>query len=102
MKSLFFASLLVLSSASVALAQCRNGWCRTGCITNGDCRYVKLVNKGYPIRRVRYNSNRIWTKDVDCQQYRWRLVNDDGTLDPWMDAMPGSLGEAMIETACNM
>ncbi len=101
MKLFLLASLLVASSSAAALAQCRNGWCKGGCAVNQDsCAYVKPLNRGYPIRRVKHTNDATHIMDFDCQQPRWRIVWEDGSLDPWIDVNPGTVMEVTFEVAC--
>ena len=105
MKPLLFASLLVLSSASVALAQCRNVWCRAACNNNGECTYVKVLSRNYPyVIFLDNRSNGLFKVQADCQQYKQKTLEVDGVkIDfKWEQAMPGSIGEAVVETACKM
>lgn len=102
MKPLLFSSLLVLSSASVALAQCRNGWCQAACTDNGKCYYIKVTSIEHPFVTYLEKGPRFeWKIQADCQQYKTRYLNPDGTKDPWIQQMPGSVGEGIVETACN-
>ena len=92
----------LISAAPDALAQCRGGWCAAGCGRSG-CRYVKLLSRNYPFVSYQVVSpNGTFNVEADCQQYKSRYLNSDGTKDPWKDAMPGSVGRKVIETACNM
>ncbi len=87
-----------VAAAPDALAQCRNGWCKVGCSDSG-CYYVRVIDRDYPIYKVE-ESGPDRTKIVyfDCQQYKWK---NEG-WDSWTQMMPGSIGEAVIETACKM
>ncbi|WP_413442548.1 hypothetical protein [Synechococcus sp. MIT S1220] len=103
MKPLLFASLLVLSSASVALAQCRNGWCKAGCNQKGECYFFKPISKNYPY--VTYWQTGPYGKfkvEGDCQQSKMRYINDDGSKDRWLPASPGTILEGTIEKLCGM
>ena len=95
----------LVSAAPDALAQCRNGWCKAACTNNGKCSYVKVLSRNYPY--VIYMDNSLmgmFKAQADCQQFKRRLLEVDG--DPlsadWKEMMPGSMGEGIVETACNM
>jgi hypothetical protein len=71
MKPLLIASLLVLSSASVALAQCRNGWCKATCSNDGQCNYVKVLSRNYPyVVFLDNDPEALFKAQGDCQQYK--------------------------------
>ena len=38
----------LISAAPDALAQCRNGWCRSGCNNDDECNYVTVISRNYP------------------------------------------------------
>ena len=93
----------LISAAPDALAQCRNGWCTGGCSDQSGCEWIKLKNRGYPVRRViNRDKDSEFVMDYDCQRHTYRFVNDDGTVDPWGELMPGTKGERSLEVACNM
>ena len=106
-KCFAIASLMVLSSASVAFAQCNDkGWCKIGCgEQSGACYSVKLLNSNYPIRKVKFKSSQIKEKstlEFDCQSMsRFRFVNEDGSSTPWEEAIPGNILEATILKSCS-
>ena len=104
MKPLLFASLLVLSSASVALAQCSwNGWCKAGCGKDGFCEYVKVLSRDGPIVIfLNANSDGEYKFAGDCQQYKTRFLEIEGVTftSDWEQMMPGTMGERAIQTAC--
>lgn len=93
-----FSSLVV---AAPAFAQCRNGWCKAICHNrDGDCYYVKVISKDYPIYKVLENSSSgMKTVFFDCQQYKWK---NEGSSGGWTQFMPDSIGESVLETACGM
>ena len=104
MKSLVFASLLVLSSASVALAECQDGWCVGGC-GEEDCDFVQVLSKNYPyVIYMQDSQNAMFKRQVDCQRYRSRTIEVDGDAydGEWVQAIPGSVGEQTLSTVCNM
>ena len=93
----------LISVAPDALAQCRNGWCTGGC-KEDFCSWIKLKNRGYPVRRVisRDSARKEFVMDYDCQRYLRRFVNSDGTVSRWDELMPGTVGERSLEVACSM
>ena len=105
MKPLLIASLLVLSSASVALAQCRNGWCQAACDNDGRCDYVKVLSRNYPnVIFLTNTPNGLFKSRGNCKEYTRRYLEINGKPfdDMWKKMMPGSIGEAVLKTACNM
>ena len=95
----------LLSSVPDALAQCRNGWCNAGCTNDDKCNYVKAISRNY--RYVIYmdsDPSGMIKMQADCQQLKRRILEIDGEPFPgeWNYMMPGSIGEGIVETACNM
>jgi len=39
-------------------------------------------------------------EEADCQQYKIRFIRDNGSKSDWHQVMPGSTGEAVVETVC--
>ena len=105
---LLLTSLLSISSlliASPAEAKCRNGWCKAGCTKNGgNCAYVKVIRVAYPYVTYRYNrpDKGKFTIQANCEQFKSRIIRSDGTRKPWQEAMPGTMRERHIETACRL
>ena len=82
-------------------AEARNGWLKAACNNNSQCYYIKPIQRNYPFVTFKSNSpHGGFTEEADCLQYKTRYVNQNGTKDNWRDAMPGSIGEGVIETAC--
>ena len=82
-------------------AEARNGWVKSACHQNGECFYVKVIDRSnYPIVKYLYNGKHSWTKEAHCQKWATRYVNDSGSRDNWVDVMPQSIGEAAIKVAC--
>ena len=102
-----------MANIFAALAQCKNGWCRAVCNKNNECNYVKVLSRNYPSviflnRKKTFflnSKNTFESKEqADCQTYKFRLLEISGKpfKDTWKQALPGSIGEDLIETACNM
>ena len=82
-------------------AEARNGWLKAACANNGTCYYIKPIQRNYPLVTFKSNTpHGSFNEEADCQQHRIRYVNQNGTKDNWKDAMPGSIGEGVIEMAC--
>ena len=101
----YLLGLAVIASSFIAVnpveAQSRNGWYKSGCGNNGECTYVKKIGGSWPFIKYKSNSpNGMFTKEADCQQWRYRFIRDDGSKSIWHDAMPGSVGEASMEIVC--
>jgi hypothetical protein len=99
----FLVTLPSFFHSPPAFAQeCLNGWCKAGC-GNSGCHYVKVLSKNYPF--VIYQTNGpdgMIKEEADCQQYKSRFLHFDGNWSKWIPAMPGTVGVALIKTACNM
>lgn len=97
-----------VTAALPALAQCRNGWCKAGCFSDGTCQYVKVFERDYPyVKYLVKTSNEMNRIKGDCQQYTYKYLEIDGNSISedeyeWTQAMPGSAGEKKLELACNM
>ena len=106
MKPLLFASLLVISSASVAFAQCKNGWCKVECFSDGTCDYVKVLSRNYPyvIYLTKTHDGGMFKTRGHCQQNKWKFLAVDNKpwIDEWRQVMPGSNSENILELACKM
>ena len=103
MKPLLIASLLALSSASVAFARCKNGRCRAGCRKDGNCDYVKVISRNDPYVFFLYDtSNGLFKAKADCQQYKlmYLEVNNQPLDGRWTQMMPRSMGESSVRLAC--
>ena len=93
-------------AAPYALAQCRNGWCKADC-SGSYCAYIKLENRGYPVRRALLRDRgKELLVDYDCQRYRTRFVNTYGINAPylfaWKEEMQGTIGDYRLKVVCNM
>ncbi len=98
------AAAVVIGGSFIAVtpAEARNGWMKDGCTTDGRCNYSKVISSNWPYIRYKLNgsSGNMFTKEADCQQWRTRYVNPDGSKTSWDDVMPGSLGEGTIKNVC--
>ena len=101
----YLLGLAVIASSFIAVnpveAQSRNGWYKSGCGNNGECTYVKNIGGKWPY--IQYKSNSpygMFTKEADCHQPSSRFINSDGSVTPWEDVMPGSMGEREINIVC--
>ena len=73
--------------------------------TSGRCHYVKVISRNYPYVIYLHKTsdfNGYLKAQADCQQYRTRWVNNDGTKDAWKPTMPESVGLRLLATVCNM
>ena len=96
-------TITALSGGSIHAQECPNGWCSGGCISASDCNFVKVLSRNHPYVTYQVKSpNGMFKKQADCQQYKSRFINSDGTKDPWDPIMQGSIAEAEINTACGM
>ena len=100
----YLVGLAVIASSFIAVnpaeAQSKSGWTLVGC--NGDrCFYVKNIGGKWPYIQYKFNSPYgMFTKEADCHQPSSRFINSDGSVTPWEDVMPGSMGEREINIVC--
>ena len=97
-------SITALSGGSALSQQCLNGWCRGGCMNN-RCHFLKVLSRNYPRIIVNVNTpdiDNILKTEIDCQQYKTRMLFSDGTRSEWFLVMPGTVGQENIEVACRM
>ena len=100
-----FISASLFAVAPNALAQCRNGWCQAHCDEDGICNYVKVISRDYPyIIYMDNDPEGMFKRQVNCKQFKSRTLAIDGDpyVGEWRDAMPNSIGEAILETVCKM
>ena len=85
-------------------AEARNGWKQVYCDPDdGSCWHTRVISRNYPY--VTYENNYptlLSKKEADCQQYKSRHFGEyyKGGKSPWKDAMPGSIGEALLDSVC--
>ena len=106
----FLVAVAFLGSSLVAyipdaLAECKGDWCKGACYPDG-CEYVKLINRGYPIRRVLKRGEYDTIRDYDCEEYKMRFADGDAIGDPngdlWFDLPPGVVGHTTLKVVCSM
>lgn len=101
----YLLGLAVIASSFIAVnpveAQSRNGWYKVGCDVDDGCMYVKKIGGSWPFIKYKWNiKSGMFTSEADCQQWRFRFINSDGSKEPWSDIMPGSKGNDKMEILC--
>ena len=101
----YLVGLAVITSSFIAVnpaeAQSRNGWYKGGCDREGKCDYVKKIGSSWPFVKYKINGpHGMFTQEADCQQWRRRFINSDGSKSTWYDIMPGSIAEVGIKILC--
>ena len=96
----FLVAIPSLFFATSAIAECEDGWCRTGC-KDGGCIYLNVVSKNYPYVtfQTTYEGHK---SQVDCSQFWLRYIRDDGSYSPWDMKRPSFVDQAKMATACHL
>ena len=106
---------IVIASASVVctvfvaanlafIAMAGNEWKQAYCDSGtGLCWYTKVMSRRHPY--VIYESNspmQMSEKEADCEQYKSRFLGEHykGGRSEWIDSLPGSIGESVLDSVC--